>query len=169
MRQSRTQVRRRRSRRGSLDGCNGIWRSLESVIPANITNLCGKRVSNYREIDLSGSEKHRKIGNFMMSDSGLDYTLPENHVEKRAGLSKELRDQIFEPVAEGHNSPHYGEAQFWLQIHQGLLRTSAVLPNWCSQFLGEKENERLLMMAPRICDLVPSAGSPCPWSSSYRG
>ena len=89
----------------------------------------------------------------MMYDSGLDYNLPENHVEKRPGLSEELRGQIFEPVAEGHISPYRGEAEFWLQIHQGLLRTSAVLPGWCSRFLGEKQNERLLMMAPRICDL----------------
>jgi hypothetical protein len=87
-----------------------------------------------------------------MTDQLFDYLAPENHVEKRAGLSATLKAQLQEPLDA--NTQYHGEAAFWLQIHQGLLKTSATLPNWCERFLAEKTTDRLYLMAPRICNLA---------------
>jgi hypothetical protein len=82
----------------------------------------------------------------------FDYLSPQNHVELRAGLSEALKAQLHEPLAD--NTQYQGEAAFWLQIHQGLLKASATLPNWCEQFLAEKTSDRLQLMVPRICSMA---------------
>ena len=75
-------------------------------------------------------------------------------MEKRSELSACFKTILkeFPPLAE--RSSYHGEAAFWLQIHQGLLRTSAILPSWCEQALSEERADRLFLMAPRISDLA---------------
>ncbi|MGB7286565.1 MAG: hemerythrin domain-containing protein [Salaquimonas sp.] len=89
-----------------------------------------------------------------MNSDLFDYQSPLNHVERRDGLSKALLQSLKDFPPRAGKETYKGEAAFWLQIHQGLLRTSATLPAWCEQFLAEAELDRLELMAPRISSLA---------------
>ncbi len=89
-----------------------------------------------------------------MNLKSFDYNLPQNHVERRQGLSDALKKSLAAYPADPTRNSYQGEAQFWLQIHQGLLRTSATLPNWCQKFQNESDVRSMLQIAPRIADLA---------------
>lgn len=82
----------------------------------------------------------------------LIYANPDNHVEKRAGLSPLLRKSLFElPREEWQRHPGFGgEAQFWTQIHEGLLSASATLSAWSAQLLEANEAGALQALMPQI-------------------
>jgi hypothetical protein len=55
------------------------------------------------------------------------YSVPENHVEQRTCLSQALRKDMFHiPRDRWVYHPGFsGEAEFWTQIHEGLLSASS--------------------------------------------
>lgn len=80
------------------------------------------------------------------------YNDPENHVEHRTCLSPVLRKSLFVlPREKWARHPGFGgEAQFWTQIHEGLLSASATLAAWSAQALEENDAGRLQQLAPQI-------------------
>ncbi len=82
----------------------------------------------------------------------LTYDDPLNHVETRPGLSAELRARLFELPREawaGH--PRMGgEAEFWLQIHEGLLGASASLAGRAGELLAMEDAAAMAAVATRI-------------------
>lgn len=76
------------------------------------------------------------------------------HVEKRPHLDASIKKVLFPPFPDEAFAPQREEANFWLQVHQGLLRTSAALPDWCEHLLAEDADERLALLAPRITALA---------------
>jgi len=85
----------------------------------------------------------------------LVYDDPLNHVEKRLGLSAELRRQLFDlPRERWMRHPRMGgEAEFWLQIHEGLLGVSAQLATWSRKLTLMEEPEAMRQAARRIATL----------------
>jgi Hemerythrin HHE cation binding domain len=85
----------------------------------------------------------------------FSYDQPENHVERRDGLSAALRQQMFEmPRSQWADDPRFqGEPAFWLDIHQGLLKGSALLAEWTEDFVAENDDTRRDSKAGRIATL----------------
>ncbi|MCG6858329.1 MAG: hemerythrin domain-containing protein [Salaquimonas sp.] len=83
------------------------------------------------------------------------YDHPDNHVEQREQISSQLRASLFEiPRAEWRASPRFrGEAEFWMQIHEGLLKASATLPAWLKQFQEMDDMGTMRALSPRIARL----------------
>ena len=85
--------------------------------------------------------------------SGFDYSSDAFHVEKRRQLAP-LITQPVEPFRKGFDpGAVHGEAQFWMEIHKGLLKASATLPQWCEQFLSLDDAEALRAFQPRLVSL----------------
>jgi hypothetical protein len=82
----------------------------------------------------------------------FDYQAPENHLEKRSGLSPLLAAKLFDPPPEGR-AAYRGEASVWMQIHEGLLGASATLPRWSEDLLAKDQVEEIDRLAPRILAL----------------
>jgi Hemerythrin HHE cation binding domain len=85
----------------------------------------------------------------------FSYDHPENHVERRDGLSTALRGaMIVLPRSQWAEDPRFhGEPAFWLDIHQGLLRGSATLAQWSQDFLADNDDSRRAAKAHRIAGL----------------
>lgn len=85
----------------------------------------------------------------------FQYDSPENHVERRSGLSPVLRASMFElPRENWARHPAFrGEAEHWTQIHGGLLSASATLANWSEQMLGENDPVKLAQMGAEVSRL----------------
>ncbi|GIL00966.1 MAG: hypothetical protein BroJett030_08650 [Alphaproteobacteria bacterium] len=83
------------------------------------------------------------------------YDAPDNHVEMRSDISAELRRSLFEVSREDWPShPRFrGEAEFWTQIHAGLLNASAALPAWTRQLQEAADLDAMQALAPRIAGL----------------
>jgi len=85
--------------------------------------------------------------------SGFDYSSDAYHVEKRRQLAP-LITQPVEPFrAEFDRDVVGGEARFWMEIHMGLLKASATLPQWCEQLLSLNDAEALRVLQPRVVSL----------------
>ena len=85
--------------------------------------------------------------------SGFDYSSDAYHVEKRRQLAP-LITQPVEPFrAEFDRDVVGGEARFWMEIHKGLLKASATLPQWCEQLLSLNDAEALRALQPRVVSL----------------
>jgi hypothetical protein len=80
------------------------------------------------------------------------YQAPENHLEKRAGLSPLLAAKLFDPPPGGR-AAYRGEASVWMQVHEGLLGASATLPRWSEDLLARDRVEEVDRLAPRILAL----------------
>jgi hypothetical protein len=87
--------------------------------------------------------------------AGFTYDDPENHVERRDGLSPRLRGaMIVLPRSQWANDPRFqGEPAHWLDIHQGLLRGSAALAAWSEDFIAEDDESQRAAKARRIAAL----------------
>lgn len=83
------------------------------------------------------------------------YEDSENHVEKRSGLSPDLRSTMFEiPRSKWADDPRFhGEPAFWLDIHRGLLSGSDGLAQWSEAFCGDMPDEARVEMAGRMASL----------------
>ncbi|MEC9342788.1 MAG: hemerythrin domain-containing protein [Pseudomonadota bacterium] len=83
------------------------------------------------------------------------YDHPENHVEYRSAISAPLRAAMFDiPREQWSAYPQFrGEAEFWTQIHEGLLNASATLPAWLKQFMEAGDEGQMRALAPRIAGL----------------
>lgn len=89
------------------------------------------------------------------SDSGFLYDTPENHVERRGQISSAMRASLFDiPREQWRAFPAFrGEAEFWTQIHEGLLNASATLPAWVREMMEAGDEAAMLELAPRIAGL----------------
>jgi hypothetical protein len=87
--------------------------------------------------------------------TNFTYDAPENHVEQRDCLSPVLRKSLFVlPRERWPQNPGFrGEAEFWTQIHEGLLSASATLAAWSQQALEERDMSRMGQIAPQIKSL----------------
>lgn len=83
------------------------------------------------------------------------YDDPLNHVEQRTGISSQLRRALFDvPRAEWRSYRQFrGEAEFWTQIHEGLLEASSTLPGWLKQFQAMDDIGAMRALSPRIARL----------------
>lgn len=86
--------------------------------------------------------------------SNDEYEADLFHVEKRSGLDDSVKSVIFPPFPDDAHARQRGEANFWLQVHEGLLRTSRALPEWSEQLLAEDNGDRLGQMGQRIAALA---------------
>ena len=86
---------------------------------------------------------------------GFTYNHPEIHVEQRSCISAPLRAAMFDIPREAWagNPKFRGEAQFWTQIHEGLLNASATLPAWLRQFQDMDDAGQMRALSPRIAGL----------------
>ena len=86
---------------------------------------------------------------------GFVYDSPKNHVEQRTEIDAALRSSLFDiPRSEWQSFPRFrGEAEFWTQIHEGLLKASATLPAWIGQFQELGDEAAMGQLAPRIAGL----------------
>lgn len=80
------------------------------------------------------------------------YDSPENHVERRSCIATPLRANLFDiPREQWREYPAFnGEAEFWTQIHEGLLGASAQLADWSGQVLALDDPALLAQAAPRL-------------------
>jgi hypothetical protein len=83
------------------------------------------------------------------------YSAPENHVELRACLSPALRKDMFHiPRDRWVYHPGFsGEAEFWTQIHEGLLSASSTLVAWSEKALAADDLAGLAQLSPQISSL----------------
>lgn len=83
------------------------------------------------------------------------YDHPEIHVEQRTKIAAPLRAAMFDVPREAWpgNPKFRGEAEFWTQIHEGLLNASATLPTWLKQFHDLDDAGQMRALAPRIAGL----------------
>jgi len=87
-----------------------------------------------------------------MQKSVFVYDSPDNHVEKRKAISSPLRQAMFDIPREAWPSyPRFrGEAEFWTQIHEGLLSASADLPARLKLLMETDDPDLMRQMAARI-------------------
>lgn len=80
------------------------------------------------------------------------YDSPEIHVEQRSCIAAPLRENLFDiPRSLWPQYPAFrGEAEFWTQIHEGLLGASAQLAAWSEQVLALDDLTLLAQAAPRL-------------------
>jgi hypothetical protein len=76
------------------------------------------------------------------------------HVEKRNRLDDSVKSVMFTPFPDDAFARQREEANFWLQVHEGLLGTSRALPEWSEQLLAEDNGDRLDLMGQRIAALA---------------
>lgn len=83
------------------------------------------------------------------------YDAPENHVERRPGISSALRKSLFDVPREAWPSyPKFrGEAEHWTHIHGSLLNASATLPAWTRQLHDAGDTADMLELASRVSRL----------------
>ena len=98
--------------------------------------------------------KIEKLKDWPLALTSDQYQEKAFHVEKRDHLDASVRSVLFPAYPDDEFARQREEANFWLQVHQGLLRTSATLPAWCEQLLAEERGDRLAVMAPRIASLA---------------
>ncbi len=74
--------------------------------------------------------------------NAFNYDSAIHHIEKRSALSEELRASVDQLQAQSGTRAQWidhhrfaGEAQFWVQVHEALLRAVSQLPLRCTELL----------------------------------